>query len=127
MVNFNVYGYRFSVTGVEKAVGDLAQDFAFFTADSADGPTIELFQANPPLTNLPARNLHGIGGVPRSVMRAFDGRADTNCLRNSWRPEFTSALEQTDVALRRSRQSFEMGQESQIDSRGPGRTGPPCS
>ena len=41
-------------------------------------------------------NLHGIGGVPRSVMRAFDGRGH-ELFKNSWRPEFTSALEQTDV------------------------------
>jgi hypothetical protein len=65
MVNFNVYGYRFSVQGDEKAVEGLAQDFAFFTADSADGPTIELFQADPPLTNLPAGD--ALVYTPRNV------------------------------------------------------------
>ncbi len=65
MLHFNVYGYRFSVKGDEKAVGGLAQDFAFFAADSADGPTIELFQTNPPLTNLPGGD--AVVYTPRNV------------------------------------------------------------
>jgi hypothetical protein len=65
-LNFNVYGYRFSVKGdVEKAIGGLAQDFAFFAADGADGHTIELFEADPPLTNLPTGD--ALVYTPRNV------------------------------------------------------------
>jgi hypothetical protein len=68
-LNFNVYGYRFSVKGdVEKAVEGLAQDFAFFAADSADSAdcsTIELFKTDPPLANLPAGD--ALVYTPRNV------------------------------------------------------------
>ncbi|MGA3187560.1 MAG: hypothetical protein ABSF22_10675 [Bryobacteraceae bacterium] len=64
-LNFNVHGYRFSVEGDEKAVAGLAEDFAFFAAESADCPTIELFRADPPLTNLPAGD--ALVYTPRNV------------------------------------------------------------
>jgi hypothetical protein len=73
-VHFDVYGYRFSVSGTPaEAVDGICQDFAFFAApQGTGGATIELFHQEPPRERLPAGD--AVVYSPRNVVYRENGR-----------------------------------------------------
>ena len=73
-LNFDVYGYRFSLSGTpEEAIVGVSQDFAFFAApDAAANITLELFDQNPPQDSLPATD--AVVYTPRNVVYRSEGR-----------------------------------------------------
>jgi hypothetical protein len=73
-LNFDVYGYRFSLSGApEEAIEGVSQDFAFFAAPAAAAnATVELYDQDPPQDSLPATD--AVVYTPRNVVYRSDGR-----------------------------------------------------
>jgi hypothetical protein len=73
-LNFDVYGYRFSIRGAPaEAVENVAQDFAFFAAPDAEANvTLELFDQNPPPDGMPVSD--AVVYTPRNVVYRSGGR-----------------------------------------------------
>jgi hypothetical protein len=73
-LNFDVYGYRFSLMGApEEAIEGVSQDFAFFAAPaSTANATVELYDQDPPQDSLPATD--AVVYTPRNVVYRGEGR-----------------------------------------------------
>ena len=73
-LNFDVYGYRFSLRGApEEAIEGVSQDFAFFAAPAAAASVmVELYDQDPPQDSLPATD--AVVYTPRNVVYRSGGR-----------------------------------------------------
>jgi hypothetical protein len=73
-LNFDVYGYRFSLSGApEEAIEGVSQDFAFFAAPAAAASVmVELYDQDPPQDSLPATD--AVVYTPRNVVYRSGGR-----------------------------------------------------
>jgi hypothetical protein len=73
-LNFDVYGYRFSLRGApEEAIEGVSEDFAFFAAPAAAASVmVELYDQDPPQDSLPATD--AVVYTPRNVVYRSGGR-----------------------------------------------------